>query len=314
MHRSASGRAFLLVLTTGILWGTIGVGAKGVYQMTTLDAVSVTWLRALVAACACIALAGPTLWRGASGATRRDLALMAGLGVVLIVYQWCYLASIDRLGIAPATLIALCVPPVLVAAVSAIFLGETMTPRLLVSLLGALAGTALLVGAPVAGGDPRDGGALLAGVLLGLGSAAGVAGHALGSRTIAGHHDALLPLAIGFPAGTIAFAPVALGRGFSLDQPLIGWLLVLYLGVVPSAIAYLLYQRGLRHLPASTATIITLVEPLTAAVLAWMLFGERLGPLGLLGGGLLLASIVVLSRQSAAPGGQSAAEAIALGE
>lgn len=297
MIGSAGGRAFLLVLGTGILWGTIGVGAKLIYRTTTLDAVSVTWLRALVAAVTCIVLAGPALRRGVSNATRRDLGLMTLLGVVLIGYQWCYLASIDRIGIAPATLISLCVPPVLVAVVSALFLGERMTPQLLASLAGAMIGTILLVGAPPSGSGERDGGVLMAGVLLGLGSAAGVAAHALGSRKIAGAHDALLPLAIGFPAGTLAFAPVALGRGFSLDQPLAGWLLVVYLGVVPSAIAYLMYQRGLRHLAASTATIITLVEPLTAAVLAWMLFGERLSPLGLLGGGLLLASIVALSRR-----------------
>jgi drug/metabolite transporter, DME family len=92
---------------------------------------------------------------------------------------------------------------------------------------------------------------------------------------------------------------VALGRGVSLDQPLLGWLLVVYLGVVPSALAYAMYQRGLRHLPASTATILTLAEPLTAAVLAWALFAEALTPVGLAGGGLLLASIVLLSRQPA---------------
>ncbi|MFM9108350.1 MAG: DMT family transporter [Chloroflexota bacterium] len=313
MPGTASSRAFLLVLITGILWGTIGVGAKLIYETTTLDSVSVTWLRSLVAAAACIALAGPGLGRGIRAASRRDLALMAGLGVLLIVYQWCYLAAIDRLGIAPATLIALCVPPVLVAAVSVLFLGERMTPLLLACLLGALAGTALLVGAPAGGGEARDGDVLLAGVLFGLGSAVGVAAHALGSRRIAGAHDALLPLAIGFPAGTAIFAPAAFGHGFSWDQPAIGWALVIYLGVVPSALAYLLYQRGLRHLPASTATIITLVEPLTAAVLAWALFGERLGPAGLAGGGLLLASIVGLSRR-AGDGQAAPAAAVALGE
>jgi DME family drug/metabolite transporter len=73
--------------------------------------------------------------------------------------------------------------------------------------------------------------------------------------------------------------------------------MVLYLGVVPSALAYAMYQRGLRHVPASTATILTLAEPLTAALLAWALFAERLTPVGLAGGALLLVSIVLLSRR-----------------
>ena len=297
--------AFLLVLGTGVLWGTIGVASKAVFETTTLDAASLNWLRTLVASAACLAIAGPGLRRGLRRSSRRDLALMVLLGAILIAYQWCYLAAIDRIGVATATLIALCVPPAIVALISALFLGETLSGTGLLALAGSLLGTAMLVGSPPVA---AEGGAMLAGVLLALGSAAGIAAHALGSRRIAGRHDALLPLAIAFPAGAVVFAPIALGRGFSLDQPLIGWLLVLYLGVVPSALAYAMYQRGLRHLPASTATILTLAEPLTAAVLAWALFAEALSPLGLAGGALLLASIVLLSRRPATPAPVTAAE------
>ena len=306
-------RAFLLVVGTGLLWGTIGVASKLVYETTTLDAVSLNWLRTLVASVACLAIAWPGLGRRLRRSSRRDLALMVVLGIVLIVYQWCYLAAIDRLGVAVATLIALCVPPALVALVSAVFLGEALTRTLVLALAGSLLGTGLLVGAPTPAAG-SDSSAVLVGVLLALGSAVGIATHALGSRRIAGRHDALLPLAVAFPAGAVAFAPVALGRGFSLDQPLAGWLLVVYLGVVPSALAYAMYQRGLRHLPASTGTVVTLIEPLTAAVLAWAMFGERLTPLGMLGGVLLLASIVVLSRRGVeAPGGRVDERAIADG-
>ncbi|MFT4039994.1 MAG: DMT family transporter [Thermomicrobiales bacterium] len=287
-------RAFALVLGTGVIWGTIGIAAKYVFTLTTLDAVSLNWLRTLVASVACLVMAGPTLRTGIRRSSRSDLALMALIGVIIIVYQWCYLAAVNRIGVTTATLISLCVPPALVAVVSALFLGERLTRTGLVALGGALLGTALLVGSPPV---VAEGGVMLAGMLLALGCAAGVAAHALGGRRIAGRHDALLPLAIAFPAGAIAFAPVAMGRGFSLDQPLVGWALVLYLGVAPSALAYVMYQRGLRSLPASTASILTLVEPLTAAVLAWALFSEALTPLGIAGGVLLLASIALLARQ-----------------
>jgi DME family drug/metabolite transporter len=95
----------------------------------------------------------------------------------------------------------------------------------------------------------------------------------------------------------VVFAPIAISGGISFDQPLSGWLLVIYLGVVPSALAYAMYQRGLRHLPASTASILTLAEPLTAALLAWALFSEALSPVGIAGAALLLASILLLTRQ-----------------
>ena len=287
-------RAFALVLGTGVIWGTIGIAAKIVFETTTLDPASLNWLRTLVASATCLAIAGPTLRAGIRRSSRSDLGLMILLGIIIIVYQWCYLAAVDRIGVTTATLISLCVPPALVALVSAVFFGESLSRLGVLALAGALLGTALLVGSPPV---VAEGGVMLAGVLFALACAAGVAAHALGGRRIAGRHDALLPLAIAFPAGAVFFAPVAIGHGFSLDQPLVGWLLVVYLGVVPSALAYVMYQRGLRHLPASTASILTLVEPLTAAVLAWALFAEELTPVGIAGGALLLASILLLTRQ-----------------
>lgn len=287
-------RAFALVLGTGVIWGTIGVASKIVFETTTLDAASLNWLRTLVAAVTCLILAGPSLRAGIRQSSRHDLGLMIVLGIVLILYQWCYLAAIDRIGVTTATLIALCVPPALVTFISALFLDEALSGIRLLALGGALLGTGLLVGSPSV---VTDGDAMLLGVLFALGSAVGIAAHGLGSRRIAGRHNALLPLAIAFPTGAVVFAPIALGRGFSLDQPMLGWALVVYLGVVPSAVAYLMYQRGLRHLPASTASILTLAEPLTAAILAWVLFAETLSPMAAAGGALLVASIVLLTRR-----------------
>ena len=293
----APGFGFALLVGTGIIWGTIGVAAKLLYRETDLDAVSVTWLRTVIASPVCVALAWSALGRRLFRTARRDLAIMVLLGVLLIVYQWLYLAAVARLGVSVATLIALCLPPVLVAAASAAFLGEPLTTRLIVALMGALVGTALLIGRPA---DPAaSSGATAWGVLLALACAGGLAIHLLASRLLAGRQHPLRPLAIGFPVGAIVFLPVVAGRGISLVQPASGWLVLLYLGLVPSVLAYWMYQRGLRDVSATTASIVTLLEPLAAATLAWLLFGERLGTLGLLGGALLLGAIGLLSLGSA---------------
>lgn len=57
----------------------------------------------------------------------------------------------------------------------------------------------------------------------------------------------------------------------------------------------MLFTFGMRQTSATTASIVALLEPLTAAGLAWLLFGERLGPLGLVGGALLLAAVTLLA-------------------
>ncbi|HET7093365.1 MAG TPA: EamA family transporter, partial [Thermomicrobiales bacterium] len=200
-ERAARRQGLLLLLGTGLLWGTIGIAAKLIYRETTLDAVSVTWLRAAIAAPVCLALGWSALGRDLFRAPRSDLALMALLGVILIFYQWAYLAAIDRIGVAPATLIALCVPPALVALASTLFFGETMDGRLALALTGALFGTALLVGRPEAGAS--EPGATVAGVVLALASATGLAAHVLASRFLAGRHPTIRPLAIAFSVGVI---------------------------------------------------------------------------------------------------------------
>jgi DME family drug/metabolite transporter len=69
---------------------------------------------------------------------------------------------------------------------------------------------------------------------------------------------------------------------------------MLYLGAVTTAGAYAIYTLGLRHVSASSAGIVALVEPLTATLLGVFLFGERLGAAGVLGAVLLFAALALL--------------------
>ena len=73
-----------------------------------------------------------------------------------------------------------------------------------------------------------------------------------------------------------------------------GWVLLGYLGFVPTAVAYGLFLAGLRSTPATTASVATLMEPLTSTVLAWLLCGERLGMSAWLGILLLFSAMGLL--------------------
>lgn len=89
--------------------------------------------------------------------------------------------------------------------------------------------------------------------------------------------------------------PVGL-QGLVMSYPLVGWGLLLYLGLTPTALAYGLFLTGVRQVGATVATLVTLLEPLTATLLAWLLLGERLAPLGLLGVVLLVTALALLAR------------------
>jgi hypothetical protein len=79
---------------------------------------------------------------------------------------------------------------------------------------------------------------------------------------------------------------VATGRGLAVTA---------YLGVVTTAVGYLLYARGLRTTPVTTATTLGLAEPAVAAVLGLTVLGEHLGRAGFTGLGVLALGLVALA-------------------
>ena len=265
--------------------------AELIQRGSELDPFMVNWLRTVIAAPILLVVAWRESGRALPQATSRDLAVMAGLGVMIVVTNLFYLVAVDRAGVAPATLVTLASPPVMIVGVSAIFLGDRLSRRGTVALVGAVGGTAVLVGAQ---GD-AEGSAFLSGIAIAFVCAVLVALFTTVSRTLAGRHPASRPLAVGFTAGAVVLAPFALARGVSVGQSAETWGLLIYLAVVPSVVAYWMYQRALRDVGAATASVVTLLEPLVATVLAWWLFAEQLGWLGLTGGVVLCGSIALLS-------------------
>jgi DME family drug/metabolite transporter len=98
-----------------------------------------------------------------------------------------------------------------------------------------------------------------------------------------------------FGVGALLLLPVLAATGATLAQHPRGLGLVVYLGVVPTAVAYLLYARGLRRVEASEAATLGLAEPVTAAVLAVVALGEQLSAAAVAGAAIVLLALVVLA-------------------
>ncbi len=281
-----------MLIGTGLLWGTIGVAGRAVLDRTSLDPLEISWLRTLFAAPATVAiglkLLGPAVFR----VKRRDVVLMGLLAVTNYSFQFLYLIGVREIGVSVATLICLCSIPVLVALTSVFFFGDRLSRAVWIALAAAVLGTALLsFGQGGSGGD----GAVALGVGAAFLSAIGAAAYTLGSRSIVQRYHPITALAVGFPIALVIFAPVMLGGNLGRDIPVSAWLLLAYLGIGTQSIAYLLFQWGLKTESATVASIVTLLEPVLAAGLAWMLFDERLGWLGMAGAGLLIAGLLLLS-------------------
>ena len=177
----------------------------------------------------------------------------------------------------------------MITALAPRLLGDRLTPRVRVALGLGVIGTALLVAAP----SDRFG--VSAGFVGGVGLAL-VAGVAYALYVLAAKaslaRSAPLPLAaLTFTVGAVLLTPALLWTTAPIAQLALSWPWLLYLGGVATAGAYAIYTVGLRHVPASVAGVTTLIEPLTATILAVALFGERLGVAGGLGAVLLVAAL-----------------------
>jgi DME family drug/metabolite transporter len=104
-----------------------------------------------------------------------------------------------------------------------------------------------------------------------------------------------LPVAgVTFTIAAVVLTPALAWIDGPARQLAAGWPALLYLGVVATAGAYAAYAIGLRRVPASIAGIVALLEPLTATALGVFAFGERLGPIGIAGAGLMFGALAVL--------------------
>jgi drug/metabolite transporter, DME family len=179
-----------------------------------------------------------------------------------------------------------------VAVLEALFLHEQFTRRVWLGVLGALMGTALLTGGGSATGEGVQ---TINGVLLALGASFGYSTMTLCSRALAGRYHPLQPMTWGLAASAVILLPFALAAGLVVSYPLVSWLLLFHLGLIPTALAFVLFLAGMRHTTATVASVVTMIEPLTATLLAWLLFGERLGQGGFLGAALLIGAIMLIT-------------------
>jgi len=291
--QNSSRRGLSLILLAGVLWGTVGITSKLLYGSSTTTPLSVGFFRLAISVpvllSACWTVQRSKMFEVAG----RDLLLMILTGLMTALYQLCYLAAVERAGVAVATLITLCTAPVMVAIFSAFITRQRPSGCIMLALAGSLAGTAVLVVFQDAPGDLSMNGS---GKLLALGSAFGYAVIALTTRSLAGRYHPIQPIAISFSIGAAILLAVALAKGIVWQYSPLGWGLLAYLGVIPTALAYVLFIAGMRHTTSTVASIATLVEPLTSTMLAWMVFGERFSRLGFAGAALLCISLALLYR------------------
>jgi DME family drug/metabolite transporter len=230
------------------------------------------------------------LVRDRSSRRWRPGAVLAGAAGVA-AYQLAFFAAVADTGVAVGTIVALGSAPALTGALEWVVTRRRPGRRWALATALACAGVGLLV---LAGG--AQAGVSAPGVALAVVAGGAYATYTIAAKRLLGDgHPPERVMAMAFGLGALALMPVlAVGD----PGPLFtggGLLLALFLGTVPTALAYVLFARGLRRLSAAETSTLTLAEPLTAGLLGAAVLGERLTLLSGLGAGLVLAGLLALA-------------------
>lgn len=295
------GRSLLYLIFAGVAWGTAGAAASLVFQASDLGPLALSFWRCaggLVLLLGALALRARTAaavrCAAACEPLRRRLLRIVATGIGLTVFQSAYFAAVEATGLAVGTVVTLGAGPVLIAVGARLTMGERLGRGGVVAVTGALAGLFVLV-LGGEGGTVRP-----VGVALALLSAAGYAAITLLTRWLGrggGGGDSLSTTAWAFAIGAVGLLPMALGEGLLPHTEELGrvlWLLA-YVAAVPTAFAYALYFAGAAVVRAATVSVIMLLEPVSAAVIAVTVLDERLTGATVAGTSLLLAAVAGLA-------------------
>ncbi|MDQ7096856.1 EamA family transporter [Desulfosporosinus sp. PR] len=277
----------VLIVLSAILWGTAGVSAKYLINMYSLSALTIGAMRLLIASPILLTISKIQL-KEKIKIDRKHYALFVIYGITVATYQIAYFMAVKRIMVSVATLIALCTAPIFVAILSRIFLKEKMRTSVIIALVISIVGTSLIIGLTDNQILP---GTSYWGYILALGAGLSYAIYTLCGKELIVYYPSTKVISITFSLGAVLMLPFAQIPG---NLSWNAWAMLLYLGTVPTAFAYIIFTQGLKKSSATKASIATLFEPLTSTALSILLIGDKFKESQLLGALLLSLALFLL--------------------
>lgn len=279
------------VLCAAVLWGTTGT------LQTLLPAdrepLVVAAIRLAVGALSLLAMA---LLAGDSRRAFAHLPLrpVIAAGMAIGLYNMLFFVAVTQAGVGVGTAIAIGSAPVWVTLYEALRLGRLPGPLRAFGQTISILGAALLV-------LDSGGGASVGGMVLAAAAGAAYAAYSVATGGLGGRVPPATLAAGTFTVAALIAAPafIALPVAWAADPT--AWPALAFLGVVTTGVAYALFTRGLARVATSTAVTLSLMEPLTAWLLAIFVVGEAVTAQRLIGAGLVFAGLALVTL---APGGR----------
>jgi drug/metabolite transporter (DMT)-like permease len=285
-------RGYLFIVIAAVLWSTIGLWVRGLYESYGLSALTIAFLRAGVGALFALSALGMArrTWLRVEA---RDWLFFVSYGALGIsAFYWLYAQAIIQTTMTMAVVL-LYTAPAFVTLMAWRMWGESLDARKGVALILAFSGSALVARAY----DPARLSLNLAGIGFGLGAGFTYALFTLFGKAVVKKYSPFTALAYQLFFGALFLAPFQRGDELALfAQHPSAWFYLLGLVLGPTLGAIGFFTMGLRSVPASNASILATIEPVMASVLAFVVLGERLEGLQMLGGALVVSGAGVLAR------------------
>ena len=279
-----------LIVTAGCLWGSIGLFIRWMADAGA-SAETVSFLRM---AFAFVLLFFVTLVRSGPSAFRvsgRTLLCSAALGLVCHgAYNVFYSLAVLRIGVSVSAVL-LNVAPVFTAVLSALFFRERMTARKCLCLAVNVFGCVLAA----TGGKFSDASVSVSGILFGVAAGLCYALTAIFGKLCANGGDPFVVSTYSYLFAALFLAVFVKPQTVLAElTPTLAGLGLLY-ALIPTAIGYVLYYRGVQQLTESSrAPVLASMETVTAALLGVLVLGETLSAVHVLGIAIVMASIALM--------------------
>ncbi|WP_062051916.1 EamA family transporter [Bacillus sp. JCM 19034] len=281
-----------LILLAAIMWGTTGTT-----QAFAPDAAHPIAIGATRLAIGGLFLLIMLIILGQLNVKNWSVRLTVLATLSMAVYQPLFFSAVSLTGVAIGTVVAIGSAPILSGVIEWLFQKKRPTKVWVYATIVSIVGCTILF----ANKDSLFIHPL--GIALALGAGLSFAIFTIVSRDLVKKHSSLPVMAVVFTLSGICLSPFLFLFDMSWVTSFRGMGVSLYLGIVATAIAYLLFAKGLVYVSSSTAVALSLAEPLTATLLGVFLLGEYLHTTAWFGISLLLVGIGILVRSSNDDGG-----------
>jgi len=278
-----------LIVAASIIWGTMGIFGKLAFDYG-INPVTLTALRIVISSSTMLT-AIALFKRKLLKIERKDIPQLIVFGVLAVALQRVsYFYTVD---LTTATIAAMMfyTYPIFVTAHASIFLKERVTFSTILAIVLTFSGVTLVVKAY----EPSRLSTNVLGLVSGVLTSLLFALYFLQAKKLRNNYTNWTLLLYGDGIGAIALAPVLfISSSEMVSFPPQLWYLILVIGLFPSLTAYLLFSHALKHVESSKGSVLSVIEPLSAAAFSATILGETFEPLQLAGVVLALAGILLL--------------------